>query len=861
MFFYIEGPLGSGKTEKLIEIAKTLVDDNASASMLVLCSNHARQKYFLDALLNQLDSPLGALPVYTFSGYVRNTLFNYWPLVETTIGKVIRTGPACLTPQLSGMEDSELILNQIYEWLMSRNPQLFAEFPGTSRSLMKQIIRRLRLRAENLLPRDEMTRRSTELQEICIDDMAAIEKWFDRISYTLRVLDPNKQMEVFHQLLQQAPLLQDDLRQQVKHLLVDDVDETIPAQQSFIRWLSPSLKSLVLTADLDGGSRRGYLNAYPYDWQLLKSLRPGETISLHRKDRVYQDAQVLLNNWKLPEEAYPFHRLGSSLTLAPTCMTQVEMMDLLLEDISHQLEKGYSPGDMTLVLPEANPLFFYRIQNKLQQRGIRVQLLSGTKRPLDHPLCRGMIYLLQLANQGAWESPLSPIELRTIFTHILQFDVWSQLGMEALLQAIFIHQSKGVYLLENPLPEPESLMISLPESLTLPPELFQRYCLLYDWLSTASQKPFETQILSAFQKIIAPFCGNETQRFLELNQWLESYTRQKWIHKTIQAEGLLQTDRAGAASSEQKGSGTFAQRWIALVKSGSVADSPEIPEAIDETAILLASPQKIIDFEVSRKIQYWVDISSREWARSDNAPLYNAWVHSAVWDGSQSAFSEEFKEALIRTRAAHITRTLYLLAQEQVRAFSSELDHEGFNQTGLLQTRLLAQSGETVLDNIPEAPIILRPEQEPVMAYTEGSMAITAVPGAGKTFINVELILKLIDSGVDPTEILVLTYMDSAAKTLLSRIKNKMAKRRYAFPSHRLPTVSTIHSLAFRILTENDNSLTMGFLPEDVEILDEFKKEELLASVAFDTEAQACNLFGQQMGNDWLQIVKKALFS
>lgn len=829
--------MGSGKTSRLIQEATQLLEQHPTDSVLILCSNHARQQRFKNELLNRVQRPLGHLPVYTYAGHVRNTLFNYWPLVDQMISTSLKAGKSAMTPQLSGLEDSEFILNRSLDVLKEKANTLLSEFPGTRRGLLKQLIRRIRLRSENWLSREEMTRRSQLLDEMCIHEIAEVEKQFDRMSYCIRVLDPNKQLDVFHWMIESNATVQEDFTRQIRHLIVDDVDETIPAEQRFIEFIAPTLDSLLMAADIDGGSRRGYLNAYPYDWEKLKLLREGEVVRLERTDPVYADAQRLLSNWKRSEG---FEPLEQTLVMNPPTLTQVEMMDRMVEDLYGHLELGYSPGDFAVVLPETDPLIFFRLKNKLNQRGIRVQLLSGTKRPLDNPICRGLIYLLQLVNSEAWGYRLSPIEIKTILNHLLQLQSWDRQGVDVIAQRAF-SSSQG--LTATVLPTQAEILAALERP--LPPLAEERYRILLEWIERVRRMPFEKQMFAAFSDIVTPFVANEDERFVDLNQWIQSYARQKWIHDNLKALTPIPEDDA-------VGMPSFDRLWLAQIKTGSMADTPESPEDPDDGAVVVGSPQKIIDLEIRRKIQLWMDIGSRQWARSDDAPLYNAWVHSAVWDGSTSAFSEDFKESIIRTRAAHITRTLMMLATERVRAYDSELDHEGNSQVGLLKPRLIG--GEDLsIPSEPQPRAILREDQQPVLDYRTGTMAITAVPGAGKTFINVEMILELIERGISPDRILVLTYMDSAAKTLLGRLRHKLPAK-LTNNGKKLPVVSTIHSLAFRILTENDHALALGFLPEDIEILEDHTRDEVLNRVAFMTQPQSVASV-----NQWVRGISRGI--
>ncbi len=835
MRLYLEGPLGSGKTTRLLAETANLLETAPASSLLVLCSNHARQQQFIAGLLQAISRPLAQLPVYTYAGFVRNTLFDYWPLVEAEIAGTLKKGKIRIRPELSGMEDSELIL----KWLLARlrkdaaskGQEPFKDFPGTDKHILKQIVRRLRLRSENQLTRKDMLARSVLLDEMCREETAWLEQRFDVESYQLRVLDPNKQLDIFSSLLKKDNALSQNLKRQIKHLVVDDVDETIVAEQRLIEFLAPTLDTLMLTADIDGGSRRGYLNAYPYDWEALKQLRPGKTEVLTRDDASYQAAQTLLSNWKTQTD---FNPLPAMVQMNDGFITRVEMLEQVVDDVLALLEKGYGAGELCIVLPKTDFLSFYQLQNRLTRRGIPVQLLSGTQRPSDNPKCRAFVNLMHWANCARWQCGLSAWDIKTVLMQLLQLHQVPGFSREALDEfARQLHErlmnQAGMEALLPPAHELQN---------NVPADVVSRYQQLADWLLQARELAFEPQLYSAFKTLLAPF-SSERDGYSDLSRIIQSYVRQREIFDGFVSDGAEPMEGLSTVDD-------FNRWWLEQVKSGTVADTPERPEAIRSDALVIGTPQKVIDTELRRKIQCWLDVGSREWARSDNAPLYNAWVHSAVWDHSTAAFTEEFNESVIRTRAGHITRTLMLLATEQVRAYASELDDLGFAQVGLLKPRLLVDT-ESIRVKLERA--ILRPDQMPILDYESGTMAISAVPGAGKTFVNVELLLELIERGVAPDRILVLTYMDSAAKTLLARLKKKLAG-----VSQALPVVSTIHSLAFRILTENDHAILAGFLPEDMTILDDYGQAEILSQVAAATQPESAKSL-----MDWQRAIGRGI--
>ena len=135
------------------------------------------------------------------------------------------------------------------------------------------------------------------------------------------------------------------------------------------------------------------------------------------------------------------------------------------------------------------------------------------------------------------------------------------------------------------------------------------------------------------------------------------------------------------------------------------------------------------------------------------------------------------------------------LCTDYVYAFSSLFDSQGVENFGGIENYLVC--AEKTQGNTTSFKIIPRDDQKPVLDYKRGAMAISAVPGAGKTTILLALILKLMEEKVKPENIYVLTYMESAARNFKDRIKNINPE------NTKLPNITTIHGLALRILKEN----------------------------------------------------------
>ena len=117
-----------------------------------------------------------------------------------------------------------------------------------------------------------------------------------------------------------------------------------------------------------------------------------------------------------------------------------------------------------------------------------------------------------------------------------------------------------------------------------------------------------------------------------------------------------------------------------------------------------------------------------------------------------------------------------------------------------------------------------REDQLPIISYESGTMAVPAVPGAGKTFIVTNLVAKLLCKNKHKGgKILILTYMNSAVNNFKVRIKKILKEN--DIKEENSYEVMTIHSLAVKIIKENPEVV---MLSEEFNIADDLQKNIIL---------------------------------
>lgn len=263
---------------------------------------------------------------------------------------------------------------------------------------------------------------------------------------------------------------------------------------------------------------------------------------------------------------------------------------------------------------------------------------------------------------------------------------------------------------------------------------------------------------------------------------------------------------------------------INQIENSIIAENPYSTLEIDTNDLIISTPQKIIDNKIKTKYQLWLDISSDEWIKSDTGPLYNAWVFQRGWSKDEYTIDDNIE--LSKEKTARIMRKLTLCASEHIYTFSSLFDGNGVENFGGIEDYIIVKElPKQISNNNNKFNIIPRDDQKPVLDYQSGKMAISAVPGAGKTTILLALIVKLLDNGINPENIFVMTYMESAARNFRDRIKNIRQN------SAQLPNISTIHGLALRILKENGNFERLG-LSSDFEICDDSQRSRIIREIS-----------------------------
>jgi DNA helicase-2/ATP-dependent DNA helicase PcrA len=120
----------------------------------------------------------------------------------------------------------------------------------------------------------------------------------------------------------------------------------------------------------------------------------------------------------------------------------------------------------------------------------------------------------------------------------------------------------------------------------------------------------------------------------------------------------------------------------------------------------------------------------------------------------------------------------------------------------------------------PNAADQLTPTQRAAVEHFEGPMLVLAGPGSGKTRVITRRMARLVERGVDPQQILAVTFTNKAAQEMADRVQRLAGGRPVA--------VSTFHRFCARLLREH--AQLVG-LKDNYTILDTTDQKQVVRSV------------------------------
>ncbi|MCE5258761.1 MAG: UvrD-helicase domain-containing protein [Chloroflexi bacterium] len=682
---WVHGLAGSGKTTALVARMLALIKEGVRPDqILVLVSDRSQRETFEQALAHSTWFINGSVTITTFYGLCQRAVALFWPLVSGSAGF---KHPE-LEPTFMNVESTQYHMARILQPLVQENGY-FADITIRRERLLSQLIDNLNKSALVGFAPQEIASRlisawaGSEHRYASYQQAQDCAMRFRAYCLAHSLLDLSLTTQLFVELIYPSRAYKTYLAEHVRHLIADNIEETVPVASDYIAWLQPLCASSVLAED-EGGGYRIFLGA---DRQAARNLgeRCSQELRMDSLPGINPDILTLANRvcsvMHLPQANISAVGDARRAVLGQRSERYwVGMIRWIANEIAHLVEAGCAPGEIAVVAPYVSEVMRFALEEELHERGIGQYLLRPATPLRDDVIVRAGLTLARLAHP-TWAS--SEAVLRTLPVE----DLAEMLGvMLANLDPV-----RARLLAESALPQGNMALTDLSGQVQataaqagmlwqrLGFQLRERYEALRTWLADYAgreQQPLDIFLSQIFGELLTlPGYG-----FYLRADLAHSYSRL--------VESALKFRLAGSAGA---GSGGFSVAddpgaiYTAFVLNG-LASAEYIEDRLDEAldAVILAPAFAYLTRGLRSRYQFWCDLRVDGWWNRPNQPLTQPYVLSRAWQTGRIWYDADEDQA----RREGLGRVLIGLAARcsgGIFLVSSELGINGEEQSGRLE--------------------------------------------------------------------------------------------------------------------------------------------------------------------------------
>jgi len=670
---FVHGPAGAGKSAALRQrLLYLLAQPLRGESILVLVPDRAGRFALERDLAAARLGPHGRPVINTYYGLARQMVDLFWPAIAGQAGfRAPTSEPTFLT-----YESAQYLMYQIVQPL--REKGYFSDLHIRARRLTSQLLDNLNRAAINGYPHTEVGERLARAdmrpgQARLYMQAQECANRFRQTCLERNALDISLIVEVFNQQLLPQPLFWSYFSRQYRHLLVDNVEETVPAAQHMLRRLLDACASATVVYDEGGGFR------------ILLGVDPDQarSLQLHCRHTIEMPDNFVANkNMRRLSNAVASHLKQPLAQPAPagplSAIAEVHQTGLRSEMIAWtaariaQLiqEEHAQPAEIAIICPYADAVLRFGLQEALRARGLTFQLMRRWFSFRDDVVTRGLLTLARLAHPH-WPAPPRTYEAaEALHIAIAGLDL-----PRALLLAERVLQPAGGLAPASILDGRDRERIGFAAT--------ESYDQLAAWLADYQAGP-PTPLDHFLERLFG-------EVLYEPAFWSSAATPAQ----RVACARLIESARkfrlsAAAVTAQDSESPALGTAYIEMINQGIIAGQYLLPADRDAPEELLITPA--YDYLLAGRVsdyQFWMDVGSRQWWRPPHQPLTNAivlrstWTPGVLWD-------EQKDEALRNWLLARMTDGLTKRCRRQIFLCGSDLDSLGQPQDGPLLPALLS---------------------------------------------------------------------------------------------------------------------------------------------------------------------------
>jgi len=610
---FLEGPAGAGKTCRMIQrLAHLITNGITGYSILVLVPDRSIGQRYEEALIQMELGAYGRVDIQTYYGLATRLVRTFWPLVAQDAGFTSPEKP----PIFLTFETAQYVMDQLIAPRLAQG--YFEDLNLRPQRIVSQLIDNLNKAAingysietiEERLSRVWMGKtdrlRHYQQAQTCITE-------FRRHCLNRGLLDLSLTVEIFHRHLVNNPTFWTYFTGRYQHLLVDNLEESVPVAQDLIRRLLPMMKSAVVAYDTNAGFRV-FLGIDAEGAYQIREMCT-ETITLTESETSNPHLSAFAGKVGEYLRQFPLVTRKGDPKKAIRCLIQetyrAKMIERVGQEITRLVRKGVQAGDIAVVAPYADGVLRFSLSEEFRKQDIPFQVVRRYESLQEEPIVRAALTIAALVHP-TWDVDMSP------FPH--PYDV-----AEAITEVIKEIDPVRAALLVKRLYDPKTKQLKPASNIKNPERIgfanLERYDTLQTWICNWQQKaeiPFDHFLRHLFEFISQPELDPR-----KASVYAKLVASVEWFKEAAPGMGI-ETHQVG-------------QHYLQMVYKGIISAQYLSNQKIDEQAVTLVAP--VYSYLLSghhARFQFWLDVGSTSWWEPPHQPLTNPHVLARRWDATE----------------------------------------------------------------------------------------------------------------------------------------------------------------------------------------------------------------------------------
>ncbi|MCB2312662.1 hypothetical protein LGL55_15485 [Clostridium tagluense] len=667
----VKGNSASGKTTLAVSKYRNMIENENIKSSNILClfmNKYQNITWTKDMIFNTASD----IRKSSYYGFIRRELSLYWPYVVENC-KEIKIN--ILKPEFASFDATNYAMKALVEHFR-KSKGYFQDITSTSSKIASDLISNINNAALSLVPFDEIGTRlynSLEVKDFLIKE--TYNQLDEVTSYYISKLLCNGACDYGLSFYLYNNYLLHDSRytsiNNIKYLIVDDIDEASPAEQELIFKIINNVDRLYLFYNPKGG----LCSYYGANTDYLKSKLNIEyhelTLDNHFccNDDFIKLASVIdsrvhtpYRSDKINEDVPAFIDMSSQL--------RSEMVQKIILKVEELLNQGLKPKDIAIICPFNDFIISYELQKKAKELSISVMETSKKDRFIDNEYLHPLIVLAVLCNDYK-SIRLTKEDYKNFFSFMLRLD-----AIRGSLLYPFVAES-GL----------QDLSMEIEDRVGL--AAVGKYNELKQWIENYKVNLMDHKsslgefFRNAFSQvlIILPKVKEHIEDYISLYESYESFINT-----------LDKLEFKGKSSEE---------RFIEFIRceGSGFYSMNEIQEILlQDNSIVLTSPYTYLTSNLNSKVQIWTDINSNMWCPRNAGELSNSYVLKTNWD-IDDIYTEKKENNNAYGILMSLVNCLLRKCRGELYIYGSEYSLSGYQQESIfadILIEILSERGETI---------------------------------------------------------------------------------------------------------------------------------------------------------------------